>query len=65
MRLLLTSTLVLALAAAAPSAEAQLATPNANGITYGHVHLNVTDVEAHKRIWVDWFDGKVVQRRAR
>ena len=61
MRLLLTSTLVLVLAAAAPSAEAQLATPNANGITYGHVYLNVTDIEAHKKIWVDWFDGKVVR----
>ena len=62
MRLLLTSTLVLVLAAAvAPPAEAQLATPNENGITYGHVHLNVTDIEAHKKIWVEWFDGKVVR----
>lgn len=60
MRLLLTSTLVLALAAA-PPAEAQLATPNANGITFGHVNLNVTDIEAHKKIWVEWFGGEVVQ----
>ena len=59
MRLLLTSTLALALAAsAAPPAAAQLATPNANGITYGHVHLNVTDIEAHTKIWVEWFGGR-------
>ena len=62
MRLLPTSTLVLVLAAAAPPAEAQLATPNANGITYGHVHLNVSDVEAHKKLWVDFFGGEVVQK---
>ena len=63
MRLLLTSTLVLVLAAAvAPPAQAQLATPNENGITYGHVHLNVTDIEAHKKIWVEWFGGEVVRK---
>ena len=62
MRLLPTSTLVLALAAAAPPAEAQLATPNANGITYGHVHLNVSDVEVHKKLWVDFFGGEVVEK---
>ena len=61
MRLLLTSTLVLALAVAAAPAGAQLATPNADGITFGHVHLNVTDIEAQKKIWVEWFDGKVVR----
>jgi len=61
MRLLPTFTLVLALAVAAAPAEAQLATPNADGITFGHVHLNVTDIEAQKKIWVDWFDGKVVR----
>ena len=61
MRLLLTSILVLVLAAAvAPPAQAQLATPNADGITFGHVNLNVTDIEAHKRIWVEWFGGEVV-----
>ena len=63
MRLLLTSTLVLVLAGAvAPPAEAQLATPNANGITYGHVHLNVADIEVHKKLWVDYFGGEVVQK---
>ena len=59
MRLLLTATL--ALACAAPAA-AQLAHPNTNGITYGHVHLNVTDIELHKKIWVEHFGGVVVQK---
>jgi catechol 2,3-dioxygenase-like lactoylglutathione lyase family enzyme len=46
---------------AAP-ASAQLAPPNAAGITYGHVHLNVKDVEVHKKFWVDHFGGVVVTR---
>jgi catechol 2,3-dioxygenase-like lactoylglutathione lyase family enzyme len=41
---------------------AQLATPNAAGLTYGHVHLNVTDMELHKQLWVDHFNGTVVER---
>jgi catechol 2,3-dioxygenase-like lactoylglutathione lyase family enzyme len=59
MRLLLVS--ILALAGAAP-AHAQLAPPNAAGITYGHVHLNVRDIEVHKKLWVDHFGGVVVQK---
>jgi catechol 2,3-dioxygenase-like lactoylglutathione lyase family enzyme len=59
MRLLLGS--VLALATVSP-AYAQLAPPNAAGITYGHVHLNVRDVELHKKLWVEHFDGVVVQK---
>jgi catechol 2,3-dioxygenase-like lactoylglutathione lyase family enzyme len=43
-------------------AHAQLAPPNAAGITYGHVHLNVKDVEVHKKLWVAHFDGVVVQK---
>ena len=35
----------------APS-RAQLAAPNAAGITMGHVHLNVRDIEASKKFWV-------------
>ncbi len=41
---------------------AQLATPNANGLTYGHVHLNVSDMDLHKQIWTEFFDGVVVQK---
>ena len=59
MRRLLGSILVLV--GVAP-AHAQLAPPNAAGITYGHVHLNVKDVEVHKKLWVEHFDGVVVQK---
>ena len=46
----------------ATPAVAQLAVPNENGITYGHVHLNVSDIEASKKLWVDFFGGVVVQK---
>jgi catechol 2,3-dioxygenase-like lactoylglutathione lyase family enzyme len=52
---------LLALALAAP-VHAQLAPPNAAGITYGHVHLNVADIELHKQLWVEQFGGSVVQK---
>jgi catechol-2,3-dioxygenase len=48
-----------ALMIAAP-VSAQLAAPNAAGITYGHVHLNVKDIEFHKKLWVEHFGGEVV-----
>lgn len=44
------------------AAQAQLATPNPAGLTYGHVHLNVSDMEAHKQIWVEHFNGVVVEK---
>ena len=59
MRLLLTAVAVLSLVS---PAYAQLAVPNEAGLTYGHVHLNVTDVELHKRLWVDHFGGVVTQK---
>ena len=59
MRLLLTATVALALAA---PASAQLAPPNRAGITYGHVHLNVQDIEVHKKLWVEHFGGVIVQK---
>ena len=37
---------------AAP-ASAQLAPPNAAGITFGHVHLNVKDINVHKKLWAE------------
>ena len=43
-------------------ASAQLASPNAEGITYGHVHLNVSDIDVHKKLWVEHFGGEVVQK---
>ena len=51
----------LALLAAAP-ASAQLARPNADGVNFAHVHLNVADMELHKRLWVEHFDGVVVTK---
>ena len=38
-------------------ATAQLAVPNEAGLTYGHVHLNVSDIEFYKRLWVEHFGG--------
>ena len=43
-------------------AYAQLATPNETGLRYGHVHLNVSDIEVHKTLWVEHFGGAVVQK---
>lgn len=31
---------------------AQLAAPNEAGVTMGHIHLHVRDVEAHKKFWL-------------
>ena len=31
---------------------AQLGKPNASGVSIGHVHLTVRDVEAQKKLWV-------------
>jgi catechol 2,3-dioxygenase-like lactoylglutathione lyase family enzyme len=43
-------------------ATAQLATADPAGMTFGHVHLNVTDVEFHKKFWTEHFGGRVVDR---
>lgn len=43
-------------------AQAQLAPPDASGLTYGHVHMNVRDIEAHKKLYVEQFGGVVVQK---
>jgi len=40
----------------------QLADPNEAGITYGHMHLNVPDVEAHRALWVEHFGGVSVDK---
>ncbi|MDO9316594.1 MAG: VOC family protein [Gammaproteobacteria bacterium] len=51
---------ILMLLLLAGTAQAQLAVPNEAGLTYGHVHLNVTDIELHKQLWVEHFGGTVV-----
>jgi catechol 2,3-dioxygenase-like lactoylglutathione lyase family enzyme len=53
--------LALVFALVSPS-YAQLAPMNEAGMTYGHVHINVSDLELHKRLWVEHFGGEVVQR---
>jgi catechol 2,3-dioxygenase-like lactoylglutathione lyase family enzyme len=61
MKTTLAAAVLFALIAASP-AYAQLAPPNDAGVTYGHVHLNVKDVELHKKLWAEHFGGVVVQK---
>ena len=58
MRLL--STLGLAILSVAP-VLAQLAPPNAAGVSMGHMHLAVKDVDAQKEFWVSAMGGTVVK----
>jgi catechol 2,3-dioxygenase-like lactoylglutathione lyase family enzyme len=44
---------VLVVLAFPPTASAQLPEPNAIGVATGHIHLNVSNVEAQKKLWVD------------
>jgi catechol 2,3-dioxygenase-like lactoylglutathione lyase family enzyme len=60
MRLLVIAALSL-LSLAGP-AFAQLAPHNEAGVTFGHVHLTVTDPEAARKIWVDQFGGTIAQK---
>jgi catechol 2,3-dioxygenase-like lactoylglutathione lyase family enzyme len=46
---------------AAPPASAQLMPPNSAGVTMGHIHLFVKDVEAQKHFWTATMGGTVVQ----
>jgi catechol 2,3-dioxygenase-like lactoylglutathione lyase family enzyme len=52
--------LAAALLGAAP-AFAQLVEPNQIGLRMGHVHLAVTDVEAHKQFWIGLLGGTLVR----
>jgi len=52
---------LIAAAFAALPACAQLAPPNSAGVTMGHVHLFVKDVEAQKQFWTATMGGTVVQ----
>jgi catechol 2,3-dioxygenase-like lactoylglutathione lyase family enzyme len=55
---------IAALLLAAP-VHAQLSPPNAAGITYGHTHLSVADLPAHKKLFVDALGGTLLQRGTR
>src|ERR1700736_2168465 len=39
----------------------QLAVPNADGVSMGHIHLAVKDVEAHKHFWTAVMGGTLVK----
>jgi catechol 2,3-dioxygenase-like lactoylglutathione lyase family enzyme len=43
------------------NASAQLAAPNTAGVSFGHLHVNASDVDAQVRFWTA-AGGKVVQR---
>jgi catechol 2,3-dioxygenase-like lactoylglutathione lyase family enzyme len=47
----------------ATPAAAQLAAAKEGPIVYGHHHLNVTSVDAHKKFWIDTLGGKPVAVR--
>ena len=42
-------------------ATAQLLAPNEAGVTMGHIHLAVKDVDAHKAFWTNVMGGKLVK----
>ena len=44
--------LVAILTASTISLTAQLGTPNASGVSIGHVHLTVRNPEEHKKLWL-------------
>jgi len=56
------ATILLRLAVfAATPLLAQLAPPNAEGVTMGHVHLAVRDIDAHKAFWTRMMGGTIVR----
>jgi catechol 2,3-dioxygenase-like lactoylglutathione lyase family enzyme len=51
----------LMVAAGRSPASAQLAAANDGPIAYGHHHLNVTSIDAHKKFWIEALGGKAVK----
>lgn len=41
--------------------QAQLATPNAQGVAMGHLHLNTADVAAQKKLWIEILGARPVK----
>jgi len=52
--------IAIALLVLAQPARAQLAPMNELGVSFAHVHLNVTDVAAHEELWSNVFGGTIV-----
>ncbi|MBI4661879.1 MAG: VOC family protein [Verrucomicrobia bacterium] len=44
-----------------PAVLAQLPPGNEKGISMGHLHLRVSDLDAHKKLWIDTLGAKVVK----
>src|SRR5205085_9619932 len=42
------------------SASAQLLPPGGQELTMGHVLVNVTSVDAHRKFWMECFDAKAI-----
>src|SRR5262249_47953125 len=61
LRLMKLLTLVVTAILAASPVKAQLVQRNQLGITMGHVHLTVKDVDAQKHFWIDLIGGKLVK----
>ena len=45
------------------SCEAQFAEFNDRGVTFGHVHLVVADIELHQKLWPELFDAFLVEKQ--
>src|SRR5919106_5996126 len=58
MKTLHTLMIAVALFIAQP-AYAQLAAHNQAGVTFGHVHLSVSDPKVHHQLWTEHFGGVV------
>ena len=43
-----------------PQARAQLAPSNGVGVTFGHIHLLVSDIDVHKKFWTEVMGGTLV-----
>lgn len=48
----------------APAVLAQLPPGNGKGVAMGHLHLRVSDLDAHKKLWIDALGAKVVKAGA-
>ena len=52
---------VLAGLSCAPAASAQLLAAKDGPVVYGHHHLNVTSLDAHRKFWIDTLGGTPVK----
>jgi len=53
---------IVAAFAFALACQAQIVAPNDLGMSMGHIHLNVSDIEAQKKFWIGQFDAKPIER---